>query len=567
MSVSHETDQSAPASVPVPPDFPVRWEDSGDAELFWQTERNHYPDPVTPADFSVLIKAIFGEKADNYDLPGKTRMRHINTYLYYAGIFEGSPEETDAQFGRSLEKVTAAMENMDGRWEKEWLPEIRRYLDWWESYDLRGASVPALLEHLDETVTRLERSWEIHHLVGIPALMAMDRFDEMFHDLFGEAARTEAFELAAGSGTVSLENDRALRELGRRASALPAVCEILTSNDAADVTDRLAGSAEGRMFLADLNSYLEKYGKMCYKLTVSTPFWIENPTPVIRTLRDFVTRPGRDPAAGLKKTEERREKRLAEIRDMLRDYPGPVAEEFESSLRAAQTGSRLMSDHYYWIDDQVTYHVRRVLLEFGRRLADGGCIEKADDVFMLYLDELRETAGKLPEITDHRHPVNERRAAEKKFAAYDPPPFLGTVPSGPPPDNPFTRMMTKFSSGPEIPVSPDSPTDGLRGNPGSPGSARGTARVILDLSDAEELNPGDILVTRFTLPSWTPLFANIAAVVTDNGGVLSHCAIVAREYGIPAVVGTGTATTAVRSGQIIEVDGNAGLVRIVSGAP
>ncbi len=81
--MSHETNQSAPPSVP---DFPVRWEDSGDAELFWLMEQNHYPDPVTPADFSVLIKAIYGNKADNYDIPGKVCMRHINTYFYYASI-------------------------------------------------------------------------------------------------------------------------------------------------------------------------------------------------------------------------------------------------------------------------------------------------------------------------------------------------------------------------------------------------------------------------------------------------------------------------------------------------
>jgi pyruvate,water dikinase len=91
----------------------------------------------------------------------------------------------------------------------------------------------------------------------------------------------------------------------------------------------------------------------------------------------------------------------------------------------------------------------------------------------------------------------------------------------------------------------------------------GIARVILSLEDAGRLNRGDILVTDTTAPPWTPLFATAGGIVTDTGGILSHCAVVAREYRIPAVVGTGGATAAIKDGQMIEVDGEAGTVRIV----
>jgi pyruvate,water dikinase len=106
--------------------------------------------------------------------------------------------------------------------------------------------------------------------------------------------------------------------------------------------------------------------------------------------------------------------------------------------------------------------------------------------------------------------------------------------------------------------------DELIGFPGSPGIAQGTVKVVHEVSDAGKLNPDDILLTEYTLPSWSPLFARTAALVTDSGGVLSHSAVVAREYGIPAVVGTGTATAVIRDGQVIEVDGTAGRVRMVS---
>ncbi|MER3459605.1 MAG: hypothetical protein C4309_14180, partial [Chloroflexota bacterium] len=103
----------------------------------------------------------------------------------------------------------------------------------------------------------------------------------------------------------------------------------------------------------------------------------------------------------------------------------------------------------------------------------------------------------------------------------------------------------------------------LYGHPGARGLARGPARVLRSLAEVTRLQPGDILVTETTAPPWTPLFAIVAAIVTDTGGVLSHAAILAREFGIPAVVGTGQATKLIRDGQMLEVDGSAGLVRII----
>jgi len=103
----------------------------------------------------------------------------------------------------------------------------------------------------------------------------------------------------------------------------------------------------------------------------------------------------------------------------------------------------------------------------------------------------------------------------------------------------------------------------IRGNAGSPGRARGPARVVRSLAEADRLRPGDVLVAETTAPPWTPLFASAAAIVTDTGGILSHCAVVAREYGIPAVVGTGSATARISDGQLLEVDGGAGLVRVL----
>ena len=123
----------------------------------------------------------------------------------------------------------------------------------------------------------------------------------------------------------------------------------------------------------------------------------------------------------------------------------------------------------------------------------------------------------------------------------------------------LTPIMTKVNGIPQFPTVPAM----LPGNAGSAGSVRGKARVIRTLADASRLQPGEILVTTATAPAWTPLFAVAAGVVTDTGGILSHCAVVAREYGIPAVVGVMGATAMIADGQWVEVDGNAGVVRLI----
>jgi pyruvate,water dikinase len=247
---------------------------------------------------------------------------------------------------------------------------------------------------------------------------------------------------------------------------------------------------------------------------------------------------------------------------MLNGYPQPIVGKFEAMLEWAQQATIISEDHTHYIDFGCTYQVRRVLLEFGRRFTDAGVLADPEDVFLLIRSELRETAERLPDI-DRRELVTTRKSEMEHFRGISPPPILGTLPMEPPPDDPLSRAIGKFFGAP--PPEAEAHPDGIviRGGSGSSGKARGIARVILSLSDAERLTPGNILVAPTTAPSWTPLFASAAAVVTDTGGILSHCAVVAREYRIPAVVGTGTATSVIQDGQMIEVDGGRGIVQIV----
>jgi pyruvate,water dikinase len=215
----------------------------------------------------------------------------------------------------------------------------------------------------------------------------------------------------------------------------------------------------------------------------------------------------------------------------------------------------LQEDHNYWIDQRGLHEVRQVSMEIGRRLVASGQLAIPDDVFMFTAPELKEL---IVSGASGKETAMKRRTEMDHWRTVTPPPMVGTD-YGPPPDNPITRAIMRFFGGPP----PASEPTIVRGHAGSDGVVRGVARQINSIDDAGTLAPGEILVVPTTSPPWTAFFAIAAAVVTDTGGALSHCAIVAREYGIPAVVGTGVGTKTIRSGQTIEVDGTNGVVRIL----
>jgi pyruvate,water dikinase len=533
----------------------VAWEGPDDEHMLWVQDRMHFPDPVVPleATFWDFFFEGANRATDAYELPVRFKNRRINTYFYMAIAPAVPLDRMEAQDRRAEEKLGQAMGQLGERWSKEWLPEIQSHLAWWDAFDLRGAATPDLVAHLNETIGRSHRLGEIHFLVVFPGYMAMSLFDELYRDLFGGDGAFDAYRLLQGFNNKTVEGGHALWDLSRKALASPEVRQILESHAAAQIPAALEKTPAGRAFLADLRAYLEVYGLRGDKWGLSLPCWVEDPAPVIKNLKDHIARPDHDPKAEQARLAAERDRAIAQARERLKGYPQPVIGQFEFLLKAAHQGVVLSEDHGFWIDFASPYRMRRVLMEFGRRLTEAGKIQQPDDVFYLTLDELREPGG------DLRSRVAERRSEVERWRAFSPPPVLGTD-HGPPPDNAFNRtFLAKFFGGPP---QPSEDPGVLKGNAGSPGRVRGPAKVIRSLSEADKLQRGDILVAETTAPPWTPLFATAAAIVTDTGGILSHCAVVAREYRIPAVVGTGRATAVIRDGQTLEVDGDAGLVRI-----
>jgi pyruvate,water dikinase len=231
----------------------------------------------------------------------------------------------------------------------------------------------------------------------------------------------------------------------------------------------------------------------------------------------------------------------------------------------AQFEKRLATAHRFGVirEEQVASFtlgwpvMRRALLRLGRILMERGVLTATEDVFFLTRDELLATLAGSSPPRSLAPAVIERQKHWRHQRGLAPPLILGEM-------TPMMKQMLEQVEHSFMPEGEPSVRNGLSGLPASPGQASGPIRVIHTAEEFERLQPGDVLVAPATTPAWTPLFARAAAVVTDSGSPAAHASLAAREYGIPAVVGTGNATARLQDGQVVLVDGNTGLVEVLS---
>ena len=385
----------------------------------------------------------------------------------------------------------------------------------------------------------------------MPAYGAMRKLAEYYEELFEDYEEKEdpfaAQRLFQAMPNLTVEMGHALWDLSRHAVQNPELSALL--NDPACTLESLRASPHGQEFAAALDQYLDQYGRRPPTWTLSHPTWRENPAPVLKNLREYLQPQTRDPRAQMATLAAERDEAIAETRAKLTGYPQPARDRFEKLLQLAQVGMVLSEDHGVYIDFGVTARVRYVLLACGRRLVQAGALTAADDVLFLHYDEIR-AALMQDTMPDHRALAAERRATFEHFSAIQPPDRVGVEP---PPKEESEDKKEEPAPEPGL----------LRGNPCAPGVARGSVRILRTMTDTAALQPGDIMVATTTNPSFTPLFSTIAALLTLSGGKLSHGAVVAREYRIPAVLGVKDIFDHLTDGQLVEVDGTAGTIRLL----
>ena len=297
--------------------------------------------------------------------------------------------------------------------------------------------------------------------------------------------------------------------------------------------------------------HLDKFGHIIFDLDFAKPLPLDDPAPMLETSKMYLRGKGADPHQRQRHLAHQREAATEEALGRLRGLRKWL---FRKSLSFAQSRAQVREDGL--ADIGLGYPLLRSLLhELGQRLVQVGVLAEPDDIFWLQDAEVREAAvdlerGLLPEAMFDR--VIQRKAlwrAEKRVT--------------PPPKLPFDAKYLGMSGDAFLPTHEvDDSGHTLKGVGASPGRVTAGACVLHGPEDFETMRPGEVLVAGITTPAWTPLFAMASAVVTDVGGPLSHGSIVAREYGIPAVLGTGTATRRITQGDLITVDGDAGLVHL-----
>ncbi len=543
------------------PAFPVTWERAGDERFFWEPELMHFPDIQAPltSDVTRLLIGGFIPAAKENGIPAEMYItfQHGRAYQAIVPLVQGEPSLEEAQ--AIQQHMMHLVGGLAPRWHNELLPEIQQLLDRWAAFDLAAATDQQVFEHFDVSWAMATRAAHIHFLIALPMLLSMGVYDDVYNDLFGHQGLLTSAKLMQGLHNKSTESDQALWDLSRKARALPAVRTVLEERAAVDVLSALHESTEGRSFLAELHAFLQEYGQRSNRWDIIDASWIEDPTPVIKTLKDDVGQEAGSPRERQDALAQEREKAIATARQALANYPQEARNQFEFMLAAGQAATQLQEDHGFWIDQRCFYRLRQVIMEVGTRFVHAGVLTSPDDIFYLYEAEVRSIAAATVK-PDKRPTVAARKADLQRQRETAFPPFIGTLPPGPPPDNPMLRSAGKFFGGP--PPAAEHANE-LRGFAGSAGTLTARVRVAHSLNDADALQRGEVLVTETTAPPWTHLFSIAGAVVTDTGGPLSHCAIVAREYMIPAVVGTGAATARLRTGMLVEVDGTKGVVRIL----
>ena len=533
-------------TVPSPRDFYIR------ASIVEQL-----PDPLSPlfadlVDGSVSrsLGALFRELVGRAVLrDGELGLPTVNGYAYY--------RYSRAALWRMMLYSPAALRLLTSggkqsglaRWRDYSHPRYRRIVADWTARPIDGLTDEELVAGVIEL---LDAGTEYYTAVQtiIPLAAGSEILFTRFYDrLVRRAGDPPAPIFLLGFDSAPIRAEKSLYDLAawtRGHDDLTAILLATPSTRSVALLDG-GGSPGGtawNQWRSRFRAHLERFGHTVYNLDFCSAVPADDPRPLFDALRFYLEGGGTDPNERQRRAATRRDKQTAAVLARLDPLRRAV---FARLLRRAQSIAPVREDSL--ADIGLAWpQMRRMLAELGRRRAADGMIDRPEDIFWLHPDEV------LGRATLPAGAVPQRQALWRGQRQVTPPQLLpkGTV---------FDRFEALMPA-----ASEDQTGRVIRGTGASAGQITAPARVLAGPQDSGRMRPGDVLVASITTPAWTSLFAMASAVVTDIGGPLSHSSIVAREYGIPAVLGTGVATRRIRDGQSIRVDGDAGTITLIGNA-
>ena len=512
--------------------FPVEWSKPDDVKLHWRREDAHQSGPSKRLALAIWRNSAgYGirKRAEIDDLPMTPRFEPFHGRLYLAVERRRREGDIGDLQRRATARVRARARTWRRVWDEEYVPRLDAHYAWIDALIAEVAAAPlaTLATSWDELWPRLREIWTMHMLTTGAAYPIMDELAETYERVTG-GTTADALKLTQARAP-------SLQRLARDFHALLALYRS---------GDRAAFEPAADAFVA-AHGNLGSSGE-----DVADPTWQDDRTLLIAELDRRAAHPEEDPDVRTARLLAESDEVERRAREHLRDRPDDLAA-FLEILTAARAVGPLTEEHNYVLDRQIQARTGRLVRAVGARMSREGLLGDAADIWHFEPDEVSASLRRERDIRG----LTAARAAE--FASWlrmRHPKTLGSPTPPPAPIGSAQRVDLWHRTAQDEPGV-------IKGQPASTGRVRGRARLVRSGADFGKMTRGDVLVCRSSNVSWIPLFTIAAAVVTDIGGSLSHAAVVAREFGVPAVVGCSVALETLRDGQLVEVDGDRGIVR------
>ncbi len=570
---------------------------------FWYQDKIHAPEPVPPLD--LIFQEAWQIALSQYTTrvfcipPAQgIAQRMVGCYMYICAIAPPPEEIIGEKAGHFEKRVFYVFEHYEELWDK-WLNKFRVLGE-----EMAAVQIPQelpkfvsddevlpaptgcyvsydLIESFDTLVNQMFKGWQYHFEMLNLTYLAYLMFADVARKLFPGISESAIGKMVAGAYVSMFRPEEELCRLARLAVAMREVSDVLKSDTSAE--QKVADLQK----LPDGKQWLEEYKKATdpwfYVSCGSGWFhhegsWITNPDIPYGYIKGYVERleKGETIERSLDDIEKQRDEIVAEYRKLIKTDED--RESFDGAYNTIRTIYKYAEDHLFWVEHWFHTIWFQKIREIGSLLVNNGMLNEVDDIFMFNRYEIPEL---LTEVATgwalgvdipmrggyYKSKAQKRRNILKAAGEWNPTPALGVPPEEV--AEPFTIMLWGITTDrvqewlKGVDAAADADVSEIKGFASSAGVVEGPARVLKLLKDIVDLQPGEILVCPSTNPSWAPVFTNIKAAVTDIGGLTSHAAIVCREYGVPSVTGTGVATQAIKTGDIIKVDGDTGVVTVV----
>ena len=565
-------------NLPPTPLRDVRWEPPTLGTVWMRRQVvEHMPEPLSPLfeelyvreglDLSIdTMLAFMDDLIDTNkllqefkqeSLPGPFAIT-VNGYAYSMASFNFTWKGIVQVLQMYVKLLPAMLREGVPHWREQSLPTYLATIKQWKEFDRTNASDAELVHGIRELAHADAIYW---FASAIPLGMARTT-DGLLNSFLtsvtkynsSNGPRLTSGPFLRGFPSKAFEAQVQLETIAKRIGASESLHKLVNTTPTGHLLDTLSQHPDGQTILDDLQQYFDQFGHQIYNLDFAAPTQADEPLPILLSLKAAVEHPNHDACIHQEKLIRERELLVQSTTQSLNPLQRRL---FKMVLGWAQRYTPYREGALFYVG-AAWPTLRRLALELGQRLTAAGTLNCPDDVFYLKSTELlaasaaRSNDQALLELAQLAQERRELREARKWL---DPP--VAVPPGAHLKFGPFRLSLLE----PQTPSVSEGPT--LKGFAVSPGQIIAPASVIHSPAEFEQMAPDTILVCRTTTPAWTPLFSQAKGLVTDIGGALAHGSIVAREYGIPAVMGTGVATQRITSGQRIQVDGDTGTVTLL----